>query len=273
MFPNSQLGTEKDILEQVKTGLVHFSFTSPLMMANFDGWGPIGVLSMPYVIRGNTDRELAAKMIKLNRGPLMREINEKAAPISNIYALDMGWWYGERHVTTKNKKVDHPDDLKGLKIRTMDTPLAKTAFNRFGAVPVPMSLAELYNAMQMGVVDGQENPLNTINVGKYYEVQKHLSLTGHMVMNLMMVCNYQWFQGLSPEVKDLFLKAAMDASDYSGNLYLDDAPRDLESLKQHGMIVTEVNRNEFMDKTKDAWKQFEPLFGKGLYERVQAAFN
>jgi len=271
VFPGGQLGSEKDILEQVKTGLIHFMFTSPVQIATFDGWGPIGVLSMPYIIKGNTDNEQFASLTKLARGPVMREVNEKAAPVSNVYALDMGWWFGQRYITTKGKPVIHPDDLKGLKIRTMDAPLARAAFKAFGAVPVPMALGELYTAMQMGVVEGQENPPNLIAQSKFYEVQKYLATTGHMTMNLMLVANYKWFQGLSPELRSVLVKAAMDAGDYQSDLQLKSAASDMEILTKNGMTITEVNKAEFAEKTKDTWKEFEPLFGKGFYEKVKAA--
>jgi tripartite ATP-independent transporter DctP family solute receptor len=271
VFPGSQLGSEKDILEQVKTGLVHFMFTSPVQIATFEGWGPIGVLSMPYIITGNTDEEQFANLTKLARGPVMREVNEKAGAISNVYALDMGWWFGQRYITTKGKQVAHPDDLKGLKIRTMDAPLARAAFRAFGAVATPMAMGELYTAMQMGVVEGQENPPNQIAMGKFYEVQKYLATTGHMTMNLMLVTNYKWFQGLSPELRSVLIKAAMDAGDYQSDLQLKSAASDMELLKKNGMVITEVNKAEFAEKTKDTWKEFEPLFGKGFYEKVKAA--
>jgi TRAP-type transport system periplasmic protein len=271
VFPGSQLGSEKDILEQVKTGLVHFMFTSPVQIATFEGWGPIGVLSMPYIIKGNTDEEQFANLAKLARGPLMREVNEKAAPISNVYALDMGWWFGQRYITTKSKQVVHPDDLKGLKIRTMDAPLARAPFKAIGAVAVPMAMGELYTAMQMGVVEGQENPPNQIAQGKFYEVQKYLATTGHMTMNLMLVTNNKWFQGLSPELRNVLIQAAIDAGDYQSDLQLKSAASDMELLKKNGMTITQVNKAEFAEKTKDTWKEFESLFGKGFYEKVKAA--
>jgi TRAP-type transport system periplasmic protein len=271
VFPAGQLGSEKDILEQVKTGLIHLMFTSPVMIANFDGWGPIGVLSMPYIVKGNTDQEQFENLLKLVRGPLMKEVNEKAAPASNVYALDMGWWFGQRHITTKSKRVTHPDDLKGLKIRTMDTPLARAAFKAVGAVAVPMALGELYTAMQMGVVEGQENPTELTAAFKFYEVQKYLATTGHMTMNLMPICNYKWFQGLSPELREILVKSAMEAGNYQSDLQMKSTAVATELLQKNGVTVTEVNKAEFADKTKDAWKEFEPVFGKGFYEKVKAA--
>jgi len=270
VFPAGQLGSEKDVLEQVKTGLIQLMFTSPVMIANFEGWGPIGVLSMPYIIKGNTDQEQFANLLKLVRGPLMKDLNEKAASVSNVYALDMGWWFGQRHVTTKSKTIMHPQDMKGLKIRTMDTPLAKAAFKAVAAVAVPMALGELYTAMQMGVVDGQENPAELTAAMKFYEVQKHLATTGHMTMNLMPVCNYKWFQGLSPELRAILVQSAREAGDYQSDLQMKSGAEAMEQLRKNGVTITEVNKAEFTDATKDAWKEFEPIFGKGFYEKVKA---
>ena len=271
VFPNSSLGSEKDIIEQVKNGVINFSITSPTFLASFDGFGPLGVLGMPYIIPGATDEAQYPVLIKLARGPLFKDVLDQAAKQSNLRVLDMGWWYGTRNLTTSKKQVVHPDDMKGLKIRVMDTPLAKVAMAALGAQVTPMAVAELYNAMQMGVVDGQENPYNTIYTSKYYEVQKYLATTGHMTMNILLDTNEKWFQGLSPELQQVIVKAAYDAGDYQSQLQLKMNAQNLQDLKAKGMIVTEVNKAEFAEKTKDAWKQFEPSFGQGFYEKVKAA--
>jgi tripartite ATP-independent transporter DctP family solute receptor len=268
VFPDSQLGSEKDMLEQVKNGVIHMSLTGPSMLAQFKGWGPIGVLSMPYVLKGDSEDELRPKLIKLARGPLMAELNEKAAQESGIRILDMGWWYGERHLTTKTKQVVRPDDIKGLKIRTMDSPVARAAIATLGAATTPMAVSELYTALQLGVVEGQENPLNTIYSHKFYEVQKYVALTGHMAMNLVLVINNNFYNSLSPELRSLFVKTMADAGDYESELQIAMNKKNLQDLKDKGMIVTVVNKAEFAEKTKDAWKEFEPIFGKGFYEKV-----
>ena len=268
VFPANQLGSEKDMVEQVKNGVIHIALTGPSMLAQFQGWGPIGVLGMPYVLKGDSEDELRPKLIKVARGPLMAELNERAARESGIRILDMGWWYGERHLTTKTKQVTKPDDVKGLKIRTMDSPMAKTALVALGAATMPMPVSELYTALQLGVVEGQENPLNTIYSQKFYEVQKYVALTGHMVMNLVLVTNEKFFQSLSPELRQLFIKTMQDAGDYESDIQLGMNKKNLQDLKDKGMIVTVVNKAEFAERTKDAWKEFEPVFGKGFYEKV-----
>lgn len=270
VFPNSQLGSEKDMVEQVKAGVINFALTSPTFIATYDGWGPTGVMMMPYLYKGNTDEEQYPALIKLARGPLMKEVADKAAAASGIRAMDLGWWYGSRNLTTKTKQVTKPDDLKGLKIRTMDAPLGKVALQSLGAVVTPMAVAELYSALQMGVVEGQENPFNTIYSSKYYEVQKYLATTGHMTMNVMIVTNDKWFNSLSPDVQALLKKGVEDAGDYQSDIQLKANKQNLQDLKDKGMVVTEVNKAEWADKTKDAWKDFETMFGKGFYEKVKA---
>jgi tripartite ATP-independent transporter DctP family solute receptor len=269
IFPASQLGSEKDFVEQVKTGVIEMALTGPMNIAVYDGWGPVGVLAMPYIIQGNTEEELGRKLVKLTRSPLfVTEIGEKAATASNIRCVDMGWWFGERHLTTSKKQVTKPEDVKGLKIRTMDTPVAKSAMAALGAATVPMAVAELYTALQMGVVDGQENPFNIIYNRKFHEVQKYLALTGHMAMNLVIIIHEKFYQKLPPELQQVLVKAAMDAGDYQSDLTLKVNKKNLQDLKDKGMVVTEVNRAEFAKATKDAWKEFESLFGKGMYEKI-----
>ena len=271
VFPNSQLGSEKDMQEQVKNGVIHIALTGPSMLAQFKGWGPIGVLGMPYILKGNTEEELRPQLIKLARGPLMKELNDRASQESGIRILDAGWFYGERHLTTKTKQVVHPDDVKGLKIRTMDSPVARCAMAALGAATTPMAVSELYTALQLGVVEGQENPLNTIYSHKFYEVQKYLALTGHMTMNLVLTINNKFYESLSPELRALFEKTMADAGDYESDLQIKMNNQNLQDLKDKGMVVTVVNKAEFAERTKDAWKQFEPIFGKGFYEKVVEA--
>ena len=268
VFPDNQLGSEKDMLEQVRNGVTHISLTGPSMLAQFEGWGPIGVLSMPYVLKGDTEVELRPTLTKLARGPLMAELNEKAAKESGIRILDMGWWYGERHLTTRTTQVVKPDDIKGLKIRTMDSPVARAAMATLGAATTPMAVSKLYTALQVGVVEGQENTLNTIYAHRLYEVQKYVALTGHMTMNLALIINDTFYNGLSPELRDLFVKTMADAGDYESELQIAMNQKNLQDLKDKGMIVTVVNKAEFAEKTKNAWKEFEPIFGRGFYEKV-----
>jgi TRAP-type C4-dicarboxylate transport system substrate-binding protein len=101
-------------------------------------------------------------------------------------------------------------------------------------------------------------------------VQKYLTLTGHMAMNLVIIIHEGFYQKLPPELQQILTKAAMDAGDYQTELTIRGNQKNLQDLKDKGMIVTEVNRAEFARATKDSWKEFESLFGKGMYERILA---
>ena len=136
-----------------------------------------------------------------------------------------------------------------------------------------MAVAELYTALQMGVVEGQENPFNTIYSHKFYEVQNYLAKTGHMTMNLMLVTNDKWFKGLPTELQDIIESSMVEAGNYESDLQIAANKQNEQDLKAKGMTITEVNKAEFAAATKDAWKEFEPMFGAGFYEKVVAAAN
>ncbi|HZK66736.1 MAG TPA: TRAP transporter substrate-binding protein, partial [Chloroflexota bacterium] len=261
IFPNGQLGNEKDQVEQVKNGVIHLDNVSASQLANFEGWGPVAIFNMPYFFKAGTEEEQSPLLLKLSRSAVMTDIAETAAKTSGIRALDMGWWYGQRHTTTSKKQILKADDLKGMKIRTQDALVAKLAMQALGASVSPMAMTELYSALQMGVVDGQENPINTIYTSKFYEIQKYLALTGHMTQNMVTIINDKSWQGFSPELKAVFTKAVAEAGDYQTDMQIKANKQNLEDLKGKGMIVSAVDKKEFADKTKDAWKEFEPLFG------------
>jgi len=271
IFPNSQLGNEKDMVEQVKNGVIHLDNVSAGMLANFEGWGPVATFNMPYFFKAGTEEEQSPLLLKLSRSPVMTDIAETAAKTSGIRALDMGWWYGQRHTTTSKKQILKVDDLKGMKIRTPDALVQKLAMQALGASVTPLAMAELYSALQMGVVDGQENPINTVYTAKFYEIQKYLALTGHMTQNQVMIINDKTWQGFSPELKAVFTKAVAEAGDYQTDMQIKANRQNLEDLKGKGMTVNTVDTKEFAEKTKDAWKELEPMFGKGMYEKIKAA--
>ncbi len=272
-FGSSQLGTEKDEFEMVKNGVIEMTTGSGSMIAVFPGWEPLGVFSMPYIMGGDTEAEQFKIFQKIANGPVGKEIIENGTKASGMRALDITWWYGWRHLTTKSKQVTKVDDLKGMKIRTPDAPIQKLGLETLGASITPLAFAELYSALQMGVVDGQENPLNTTWSQKFYEVQKYLTLTAHMTQIQTIAINEKFYQSLSPELRKVLDDSAKEAGVFQSELQIKANQQALDDLKAKGMIVNNVDKKEFAEKTKDAWKAFEPQFGKGLYEKVKAAQN
>jgi tripartite ATP-independent transporter DctP family solute receptor len=273
VFPAGQLGNEKDLVEQVKNGVIQMHCPSNGMIANFQGYGYQGVTGIPYIFKGEDEEQQWASFAKLMRSPFFMELGENAAKVSGIRALDSSWWAGHRQLTTKKTPVSHPNDLKGLKIRTPDAIIQKLPMTILGASVTPMAWAEVYTALQMGVIDGQENPPSTIYENKIYEVQKHLALTAHMVAGQVLIVNEKFFQGLSPELRAIFGKAAVEAGEYQTALQIKANKKNLQDLKDKGMIVNEVNKAAFAEKAIDGWKEYEPIIGKGIYERAMEALR
>jgi TRAP-type transport system periplasmic protein len=273
VFPAGQLGGDNDLLDQLKNSVIQMMALGGPALAGLRGWEPVGVFTLPFLFKGDNEEEQYAALVRLMRGPLGKEITDNARKASGVRALDASWWYGVRQTTTKAKQITKPDDFKGLKMRAPDQPIHKVSMATLGAAVTPMALSELYTALQMGVVDGQQNPLNTIYAYKFYEVQKYLTLLGDMMMSFNLITDDKFFQGLSPELRDILEKSALDAGDYQSRLQLNANKQNLDDLKAKGMIVNTVNRAEFAEKTKDAWKAFEPQFGKGLYEKVISALK
>lgn len=266
IFGNSQLGTEPQLMEQLKSGVTQMTTIGAAVVAAFPGWEPLGVFSLPYIMKGNTEADQYQVFIKLARSSKMKGISDKAAATSGIRALDFSWWYGFRNLTTKNKQVVKAADVKGLKIRTPDAPIHKVALQTLGASVVGMGFAELYSALQMGVVDGQENPAQTIYTNKFYEVQKYMALSAHMTQHQFLMINDKFYQGLTPEVRKILDQAAIEAGEYQSKLQLDENKQSVEDLKAKGMTVTEIDRADWADKTKDAWKQFQPGINQELID-------
>ena len=177
MFPASSLGNESDINEGLTIGSVDIIYTGP-NFAERD-YGPIAISDYPFMLK-NYDHWKAYR-----DSDLFKELSDgyKDATGHTVMAIT---WYGYRHVTS-NFPITKPADMKGLKIRVPDSPVMVMFPNAVGANPTPIAFAEVYLALQQGVVDAEENPLPTIKFKKFYEVQSNINLTGHIGNSLIII--------------------------------------------------------------------------------------
>lgn len=235
VFPASQLGNENQINEALTLGTVDMIYTGVAFAGSIHK--PLAITNAPFVLR-DFDHWKAYRESKLFRDIASGyESKTKHKVMSLTY-------YGQRHVTA-NREIKKPDDMKGMKLRVPPAPLFLMFTKSVGANATPIAFAEVYLALQQKTVDGQENPLPTIMAKKFYEVQSHIMLTGHITESLLvMVGGHVWGKLNDAEKKafqEVLLQAASKATDQirASELKLADEFRKL------GKTVVEVDRNAF----------------------------
>jgi len=188
-YPSGQIGGEGETTEQIATGGLELGVVGPSFLGI---WYPdAAVLDAPFLF---TDVD---QFDEATNGPIMEQVYEDMAEETGLRVTST-WYYGTRHITS-NVEIDEPDDLVGLKIRTPDAPLYITSFGIMHGSATPMALSEAYLGLQQGAIDAQENPIPTIDVQKFYEVQDYVNLTGHMVQAVNIVTSERFMESLTPE--------------------------------------------------------------------------
>ena len=186
VFPGGQLGSDIAMVSAVRGGTIEMGWTGN---PYFAGIAPkLNVLDVPFLFR---DRAHVAKVVD---GPIGDALRAELLP-ANLVTLST-WEIGWRNITNRRRPIRTPDDVKGLKIRTTPNPMHIKAFQALGATPVPMAFTELYSALEIGAIDGQENPASLILNARFYEVQKHLSITRHAFTTAPLVINKAKFEAL-----------------------------------------------------------------------------
>ena len=178
-------------------------------------------------------------------------------------------YYGERQ-TTSNKPLLKPEDMKGLKIRVPDAPLYKMFPEAVGANPTPIAFAEVYLALQTGTVDAQENPLPTIQAKKFYEVQKHIALTGHITDALMMIVGGQTWDSMADADKQLFTAVLQEAAEKCTQDIIKKQGELAAWFEQQGVIVDKVDREAFRAAVLPLHNGPAATWDRATYDKLQA---
>jgi tripartite ATP-independent transporter DctP family solute receptor len=203
---------------------------------------------------------------------LVKGWDEESLKKSGLRILASNWEQGNRHVASK-KPIRSIDDVKGLKIRVPQAEAFIAAWKALGANPAPMAFGEVYTALQQGVVDAVEVPLDWIANNKFYEQAKYIILTGHLQYVNQVQINEKTFQKLSPKNQEILIQAAKEAGDLStetGRKVIAGLQADLESK---GAIFIEVDRSKFQEKIMAIVPDFEKQWGVGLWDQVQKIGN
>lgn len=265
IFPASQLGTEQEILEGVQLGTIEMFEGSTGSVGRF--LPELEALAHPFVWR-DLDH-----LLNVTRGEIGRELSDKLLADYGMRILDMGWLFGNRHLTTGDRPVHTPEDMAGLKVRVQPTAIYLETITAMGGSPTPIDWREVYSSLQTGVVDGQENPPGVILSANLFEVQNYLNLTGHITQSQAVVINEDVWQSLTPEQQEIVQAAAIEAGDYQNRLVQEDETRALKALEEAGMEIVEPDIEAFRAATADVYKLFEDQWGVGFFERIVAAAN
>ena len=260
VYPASQLGKETDINQGLTLGTVDIIISGSSFAAR--AYPPIGVTYYPFTFR-NPEHLLAYTKSDVYQD-MVKGYQEKSG--HQIVAVS---YYGTRH-TTSNKPIKTCADMKGLKIRVPDVPAYLAMPRACGANTAPIAFAEVYLALQNGTVEAQENPLTTIEAKKFFEVQKHIVLTGHIVDHLNTVVAKATWDKLSPEDRKVFTEIALQAAERTTKKIQADEVKLVQFFKDKGLTVSEVDKADFLANVQKnvTFEQFN--YRKSDWERIQA---
>ncbi|MFC5610004.1 sialic acid TRAP transporter substrate-binding protein SiaP [Variovorax soli] len=262
VFPASSLGKEADINQGLTLGTVDIILSG----ASFAGrsYQPLAVSYFPFIFRD------AEHQLKYAKSDVFRELakgyDDKTG--NHITALN---YYGARHVTSSAARpVAKPEDMKGLKIRVPDAPAYLAFPKSLGANATPIAFAEVYLALQNGTVDAQENPLPTIEAKKFYEVQKNISLTGHIVDSLLTIVSGQLWGKLSADEKKIFTEVMQEAAEKTGREIIASEARLVDEFKKKGNNVITVDKGAFREAVLKNTKPTDHGYRQQDYDRIIA---
>ena len=244
-FGSSQLGKDKELLQKLKLGQITFSLPSSVMSSVADEFG---VFEMPYIIKSRDHMKA-----------VQDEIGESvlnAAAEKNGYKILSYFENGFRHITNNTRPVNVPEDLKGIKLRTPKGEWRVKMFQLYGANPTPMAFSEVFTALKTGVIDGQENPYAQIWSAKFQEVQKYLSITGHVYTPAYVLVSEKHFAKLPEDVQKDLMEAAAESQAAVYEMAAKLETELLENLRDGGVKVNEADTDAFIAASKPIYDEF-----------------
>jgi len=244
-YGSSQLGGDSEMLQKLKVGTLDMALPSTVMSSQVDLFG---VFEMPYLVK---DRK---HMGRIERDIFWAKL-EPEAEKKGLKVLAV-WENGVRHVTNNKRPIKTPADLAGIKLRVPAGKWRVKMFQAYGANPTPMKFSELFTALQTGVMDGQENPFTQIYSAKLQEVQKYLSLTGHVYTPAYLTVGKTKWETLPPDVRKILEDTAKETQAYVYEEAAKDEADLLAKLKQGGMQVNDVDKDAFIVASKPIYEEF-----------------
>lgn len=261
IFPSSQLGSKDNIIDQAMAGDCVITLANGAFFQD-RGVKDFGVVFAPYLFESweQIDKLAASDWFA-----------QKKAELSDLgLTILTGWHYGARDTMT-TKKVVTAADIKGMKIRVPNNSLQVKGTAATGAVPTPMSLGEVYTALQQGTIDGLENPLTVLYNGAYQEVCKYLILDHHILDYTCWVCGTDFFNTLTPEQQQILIEAGNEAGVYNNAMLEETTNKALEDLKAAGVEVVEFDRDSFVAACESFYEdpEIKAMWSEGLIDQIK----
>ena len=262
LYPNSMLYKDKEEMEALQLGAVQMLAPAP------GKFGPLGVkefevLDLPYLFDNMAMAE------RVTQGPVGQQLLKKldARGISGLAFWDNGF-----RVFTSNKPVRRPTDLKGQKIRIQSSKVTESQMRDVGSLPQVMAFSELYQALQTGVVDGQENPVTHVYTQKFYEVQKYMTLTNHTYHGYVVIANKKFWEGLPPDIRSALTAALKGTTAYFYSMAKQEDDAALEAVRKTGKMEiytpTPQEQVEWKKAFAKVHRDMEGRVGKEMLESI-----
>lgn len=256
VYPNSTLYGDSKELEALLTGNVQFLAPS---LSKFGSYTPkYGVFDLPFIFK---DMDAAIRFTNSPAGKaLLNEMND-------VGFVGLGYWMSGMKYFSANKPLIVPSDANGLKFRVQTSDVAKAMIAAMGASPQPMAFAEVYGALQTGVVDGQENTWSNIYTKKFFEVQDSTTETSHQLLAYLFMTSTDFLDSLKPDVREKLLKIADEVTQQANEEVKAKEAKNRQNILDAGgkiNVLTPEQRQQWVDAMKPVWKQFEGQIGADL---------
>jgi len=245
VFGSSQLGGDKELLQKLKLGTVDMAVPSTVMSSEADLFG---VFEMPYLVKDRAHMKRIEKELFWSK--FEPEVEKKGLKVLAV------WENGYRHITNSKRPINKPADLQGIKLRVPEGKWRVIMFQAYGANPSPMKLSEVFTALQTGVMDGEENPFTQIYSQKFQEVQKYLSLTGHVYTPAYLTVGTKKWETLPPDVRKILEDTARETQAFVYATAEKDDNELLGKLKAAGMQVNTADKDAFIAASKGIYEEF-----------------
>lgn len=261
VFDNSQLGGERDLMEQLQSGLLQMSYISPIF-ATVDP--AINVMDLPFLFE---DEAHVDKVVEGQLGKdLLKDLPDKGL-------IPLGYFEnGFRVITNSKHPINSLADIKGLKIRTPQAPISVAIFEALGANVTPLSFGELYSALQQKVVDGQENAYNTVASSRFFEVQQYVAETNHMWGCFVVMASGKWWNTLDKDMQTAIETAAAEAAAYQRQIFREQSAGSKAQCEEAGMEISYPDAAELRQAVAPVYENFYKEYPqyKDIVVQIQA---